>query len=652
MRLSLFHISLRARAIIAIAGFGLLAFAVFFFLAASHQHQLLEEEVRYSYANAARILAGALAEAAANRNVSAMNGIFATARRDSDIVALVVRDHQADVIAQWFEPKVEKLAPQTLPFDPDASSRFFEFGGEPSGIFHQSGHLYVINAPITKAASAIGWLQICILTKRLNQALADSTYWGLRVLAAYFLLGTLVIMFIDWRLRQSVSALIETASAMAAGDLSRKVQLKTGDAIEKLGDQFNKMATALRERNQQVQNYQRNLEKMVAERTKTVRQERNKLRAILDHIPSGFLLLDKNLGVVTTSENFKKIHSRFGSNATHTRCGHGLWPVNDCTECPSMQAIHQDRVVSSTFALHSVAGDMYILEQTAIPIHRNGKIEGVLEMVTDVTERVETQKKMLKAERLAAAGEISAIIAHEARNSLTSIKMILQMLREKSIKNAKALRSTNVALDSVGHLESIVNELLQFARPAPLVRRPCFLPNLLDDVIELLITELTSRKIEVILNVDKKLPPIDVDATRIKEAVINLLINAADSIDKNGKIAITLERKLLQKEICDQFVFLPQALDEKGEPVSEDLKDIVIPCGAEVISLTIEDTGVGIPPEIVSHIFEPFVTTKTKGTGLGLPLVRRTANEHGGTVLYSPASGSGACFEMILPVSE
>ena len=263
-----------------------------------------------------------------------------------------------------------------------------------------------------------------------------------------------------------------------------------------------------------------------------------------------------------------------------------------------------------------------------------------------------TQEKLIKAERLSTAGEMSAVIAHEARNSLTSVKMILQMLREKLPDNRKLLRSVYIALDSIAHLEGTVNQLLQFSRPEPLKLRPCSIRALVLEVFELMQAEMAKRNIKITMDLRIDLETLFLDETRLKEALVNLLMNAADSIQKEGAIRIAVTRYQLQRKIYDRFAFLPHSYRNDAEPQSEKNRDIVLQPGTDVLSITITDNGSGIPDEIADQIFNPFFTTKTKGTGLGLPLVRRIANEHGGTVIFSHASGSGAQFELIIPIRD
>ena len=249
---------------------------------------------------------------------------------------------------------------------------------------------------------------------------------------------------------------------------------------------------------------------------------------------------------------------------------------------------------------------------------------------------------------------MAAIIAHGFRNSLTSIKMILQLQQESKHQQPSTRTSLKVALESIQRMESVVQELLNFARPSPMVFRLGDLNSLVEQGLALLGSRLNQDNIAVKKSLNQKILPMVLDGAHVREAIVNILLNAIQAIEgqstkkRPGKLTITSKQTALAKTLRDYHS--PEMMPDKGGILEDGGKEIVLRKGRECAILTIADNGPGIDRATMKRIFDPFFTTKTNGTGLGLPMVKRTINAHGGILSVKSTRGKGSTFEFVFPV--
>ncbi len=167
---------------------------------------------------------------------------------------------------------------------------------------------------------------------------------------------------------------------------------------------------------------------------------------------------------------------------------------------------------------------------------------------------------------------------------------------------------------------------------------------------------LSKQRITVQLSLDPMLPPLQLDCRRVKEALVNILFNAAQAIDaktmRSRQEVVSVESKrIVLRETLRDFEFsrlFEQDLNKRAHNGAE----VVLPPGTECALVTVSDTGTGIPASILDRIFDPFFTTKQNGTGLGLPMVKQTVNAHGGIVTVLSKKGQGATFNIYLPIGH
>jgi len=232
----------------------------------------------------------------------------------------------------------------------------------------------------------------------------------------------------------------------------------------------------------------------------------------------------------------------------------------------------------------------------------------------------ESQALMARQEKLALLGALGAGVAHEIRNPLTAIKFRLFSLKKSLPPEFADNEDARTIAEEINRLDRIVKEFLQFARPSEPDRVRLPAGQILQDLRDLMRSELESIGIELKL---EDAPPAwtFADSHQLKQVLINLVQNSADSIGKNGVITLSLRT-------------------EHGALAGDKRPAIV---------LSVRDTGQGIPLEVQKRLFDPFFTTKECGTGLGLAIAARIVEKHGGVLRYRTEVNRGTTFDIVLP---
>ncbi len=251
-----------------------------------------------------------------------------------------------------------------------------------------------------------------------------------------------------------------------------------------------------------------------------------------------------------------------------------------------------------------------------------------------------SRKHLVQAERMAMVGELAAGVAHTIRNPFTSIKMrIFSLSRSLELSDVQN-EDLEVIGEEIGRIDKIVQNFLEFARTPKLRLKICTFDSVVKSVITLLEYRLKQQNVEISHVTDHGLPPVEMDPDRIREALLNLITNACESMDSITDTTIdNTGRDFDTTETCRKIVI--------SEKLGHD------PDLGEVLCLSIRDNGPGIPEHILEKITKPFFTTKEDGSGLGLSIVDRIVKEHAGILtVVSEGEGKGAEFILKIPVKR
>ncbi len=256
----------------------------------------------------------------------------------------------------------------------------------------------------------------------------------------------------------------------------------------------------------------------------------------------------------------------------------------------------------------SADADMDLIDQ---------QLERVVKRVSEVTGQLQQQQQdMLRAQQLAAVGQLAAGVAHEVRNPLTAIKLLVEAALRTHKPRPFTPENLKVVHGEILRLEQIVQNFLDFARPPALHRQHCDVRDLVQRAVSLIRTRARQQQVDVRVQCPEQPILGTVDGNKLSTVLVNLLLNALDAMPSGGQLTVALEAD-----------------------------------GAE-LHCRVEDTGAGIRPEMLAHLFTPFSSTKETGSGLGLSICRRIIEEHGGQITGGNREGGGARFAFRLPADD
>lgn len=248
-------------------------------------------------------------------------------------------------------------------------------------------------------------------------------------------------------------------------------------------------------------------------------------------------------------------------------------------------------------------------------------LQNMADHIGTVVERLEQrEREVLRSEQLAAVGQLAAGLAHELRNPLMAMKILVQAAAERESGGGLRGRDLAVVEEEIGRLEESIQSLLDFARPPQPAKRLVDLRQLVQQTADLVSARAEQQHVALHRELPSRAAQVEADGGQIKQVLLNLLFNALDALPGGGNVVI---------RVRDEF-----ASDRPG------------------YSLRVADDGIGLPADLGPRIFEPFVSTKETGTGLGLPICRRIVEAHGGQIDADNLPQGGAAFTLWLPRTQ
>jgi PAS domain S-box-containing protein len=278
-------------------------------------------------------------------------------------------------------------------------------------------------------------------------------------------------------------------------------------------------------------------------------------------------------------------------------------------------SLNLSRYRAEPYTSEELSSAELLAAQVAVQLERSRL---VLELRHSYDQLTRAQQELVKNERLAALGELAAVVAHEVRNPLGVVFNSLSSLRKSNL-GPETKELLGIVSEESERLDRLVSDLLDFARPHEPRLEPQPPAEVVASAVEAAVRGSTLGETRIRVEVPDHLPAVRVDASLCRQALLNLLLNGAQATGKGGEVIVRA------------------TLDRSKAPLA--------------VRVDVCDRGAGISPEVAGRIFEPFFTTRAAGTGLGLAVVKRIADAHGAELSFESRAGSGTTFSLWLPLA-
>jgi len=448
-----------------------------------------------------------------------------------------------------------------------------------------------------------------LIRKQISNYLLQS--WLVISLTILFITAT--AYFLSNSIVRPVLSLTEGTRRMIRGNLSAKVKVRSNDEVGVLADSFNTMVAELNSRRERLL---KTLQALRQSRKEILRQKNFK-DTVFENIETGLLTFDAE-SYVTSANGYAcqilKIER----------------PGKEChwekllVEWPELLKVLHGWFLESQNGDHQSFREYVTLERkgrnltylmTIFPLSFRQQ-EGWLLTIEDLTERVNLRQQMARMDRLASLGRMSAGIAHEVRNPLTGVSLLLDELHDRLLGKEQDQQLIQRALGEIERLESLVNEMLHFATLSESKLTYGQVQTVVEDVHLLVRKQCQRQNVELREEIADNLPEIMLDGDRLKQVLLNLLNNALDAMPDGGVLRVEVKLH------------------------------------GEKLLIRVSDTGVGISAEQLPLIFEPFFTSKGHGTGLGLAISYNIISDHGGEIKIESSLGEGTEVVILLPLTQ
>ena len=431
-----------------------------------------------------------------------------------------------------------------------------------------------------------------------------------------FLIMVLSILFSVWsafvysrRLTNPVRKLLDGTLAVASGNLQKKLPVSDKDDFSLLARSFNTMTTRLSDAKRESEESQQQ-----------VQRQHDYLNAVLDHLTSGVITIDDKQVIRRVNEAAEQVlqaplSAFIDQSLSEVGAAHiALQPLLQMIQ-PNL--VDDKKEWQCELSLLMAGGKrMLVCRGSALPQLIDGSKGHVL-VFEDITD-------VVQAEHEAAWSEVARRLAHEIKNPLTPIRLSAERLQhrlkpELSDSSGELLqRMSRTIINQVDNLKSMVDAFSEYARAPALSLQLVDLPSLASEIAELF--SVNDQAIKVIVDV-QKVPELYLDSGRIRQLIVNLLKNAFEAFDEDST----------KREV---------SLSVHLEKTATGTQDVV---------LSVSDTGPGIPPEILQNLFDPYVSSKQKGSGLGLSIVKKIVEEHSARVVAANNPNQGAKISIYFP---
>jgi PAS domain S-box-containing protein len=492
-----------------------------------------------------------------------------------------------------------------------------EKGKTPIVRFRKDGsrrEIFCVIVPLVMLGAVNGVLELGLETSGISLAIAHTNRQSLLLALIALALGIFYILVFARSIVKPIRHLADVAGRIAAGNLDHPIEVRNNDEIGQLAASFIFMTQKLRENLGSLRTSNETLQAHVV----TIESLRAYIENIINSVTIGIMTIDTALRITYLN-----------------RSGRAIMRLenNDCIGKTIDEVFGRDHYIHTAF-VHAAgntaqppgdaplirdiaAGDRVITLNVTILLDQNKRITGHCAIFEDVTDVRRLQRRLQHTDTMTLMGRLAAGIAHEVRNPLGAIQACAQFLEKNSGFDERNAHFIRLIVRESKRMDDMISRLLNYARPDTCDHQSAAINAVVDTAVELAALKANQLHVPLVKKYGDGLPELPVDEKRLSQAMLNLLLNALDSVDSGGTVTVSTDY---------------------DRP-------------ARKVRIAVSDTGRGMSKEVQERIFEPFFTTRSDGTGLGLSIVQQIIFEHAGTIEVRSETGRGATFTILLPVN-
>jgi len=556
-------------------------------------------------------LAGSIAASASNDfynyNYVALEQKAEEASRDPEISYVVLYDKEGAVAAFSGQgrPDVEKTFPPLDQKDLSTLDTSLTVGL----VAGDDRRGFDILTPVTMAGTGARWgsVRLGLKLDRIYTQIERTRLYIFLLGLAGVLMGWFLAALFTRRITVPLKNLVNAAVEVSEGNYEVDLDISTGDEVQDLAENFQQMALKIKEGRDALE---ANL--------KEIRGLKHFSDLIILSITNGLMTLDAAGRIVTFNRKAEEILS-VTSDEVVRKSPSEVWGEESEITSLALKGLASGKTIPGREIQLTVEGALLIVEITTSPIvEADGVTRGLLVLFDDLTEKKALEDRIRRADRLAAMGTLAAGLAHEIKNPLTAVRAFVQMFPDKFEKEEFRAKFNRIVPKELDRVNVLLEDLLDLVRKPRLKISTLKVYDAIDHVLESLEPEIERRKVQVRCLGREAGPMALADESYLVRAVHNVVLNAIQAMPAGGLLTI-------EADVADN-----------GD-------------GKKMAEITVIDTGPGIPAEQVDDIFNPFFTSKEKGTGLGLAVTNKIIEDHGGGIRVQSERARGTAFTISLP---
>ncbi len=489
-------------------------------------------------------------------------------------------------------------------------------------IYNNKYELYKVFVPIYINRRIVGYVELGYSLIQLHKKFKYLVY---NILIISLVGATVVILFsciISNYITKPINELKKISEEITKGNFDVNINIDSHDEIGEFAKTFKTMLYQLKAT---IIN--------LTETKKLLLEEKEKLSIILNSIADMIITINTKGEILFVNSRAEEligysINQLKGKHITNISIFNNITTTNMSLIDIASKVINNKTVIKLpyTFNIKDYRNNLHYVNITCAPIlSSSNKIIGVVIVITDITDRKRLEEEQLRSQKLESISILAGGIAHDFNNILTGILGNISLAKLFANNNYKLIERLDAAEAASIQARELTQQLLIFSKGGAPVKSTTSIANILKDTVRF---SLHGSKVTYEFDIDTNLWPVDVDISQFNQVINNLIINANQAMPKGGKVIIKAKNTIIDSK---NFPFLSPG---------------------KYIKIIIQDEGIGIPPEHIDRIFDPYFTTKSQGNGLGLAIVYSIIKRHDGHIEVDSILDKGTKFTIYLPATD